>query len=475
MNAGGGRADAATPARRAAFEVLRRVFEHDAWADRAFPAAAERHGLEGRERWQAQRLAFGAVQRRGTSDFVAGRLTRRGVGGLDPPVVAALRLGLFELLFSQVADHAAVDGAVELAKGGMRRGGGRRAAGASGLVNAVLRRAALERQALLSALVDDGPAEAASAHSVPEWLAKMWWAELGADSARSLLRSVNEPPETAMRVNTLRAEPADLRAALEAAGEPIRPLGPASLLSPVDALVWKGPLGEAALRALSDGLMLAQSRGAQAVVGTLGVCSGERVLDLCAGPGVKTAAIAAQLGGTGAVTAVERDPGRARQIEELALRAGAGNVQVVVADVAAIDSRHAFVHSSLAAIDSRNAALIDSRQGYDRVLVDPPCSDLGTLASRPDARWRKEPAQIAKLAALQGQILETGVAALRPGGTLVYSTCTISKAENEDVVEAALAANPGLEAVSELQTRPDRDGTDGFFIAELRKVPGSGG
>ncbi len=106
------------------------------------------------------------------------------------------------------------------------------------------------------------------------------------------------------------------------------------------------------------------------------------------------------------------------------------------------------------------------------MLVDPPCSDLGTLASRPDARWRKDPAQIARLAAVQGQILDAGIAALRPGGTLVYSTCTISKTENEDVVEAALAANPTFEAVSSLQTRPDRDGTDGFFIAELRNAPG---
>ena len=167
---------AVSPARRAAFEVLRRTFEHAAWADRAFPAAAERHGLEGRDRAQAQRLAYGAVQRRGTSDALAGRLSGRDPERLDPPVVAALRLGLFELLFSDApADHAAVDSAVELAKGGMRRGGGRRAAGAAGLVNAVLRRAARERAPLLASLTDDSPASAAIAHSVPAWLAEMWW------------------------------------------------------------------------------------------------------------------------------------------------------------------------------------------------------------------------------------------------------------------------------------------------------------
>ena len=448
---------AATPARRAAFEVLRRVFEHDAWADRAFPAAAERHSLEGRERGQALRLAYGAMQRRGTTDHLAADLSRRAVGSLDAPVVAALRLGLFEILFSQGADHAAVDGAVELAKGGMKRGGAKRAAGAGGLVNAVLRRAAREREALLATLSDDAPADASVAHSVPEWLAEMWWDELGAEEARALLCSLNEPSETAMRVNTLKADPAELRSELESAGEPLKVPGTSrnahkGVLHPAESLVWDGPLGEAALRALGDGRMFAQSRGAQAVVEVLDPRPGERVLDLCAGPGVKTIAIAARLRGKGEVVAVEQDLGRARQIEELSERAGAPNVRVVTAD----------------------AAEPRGEQGYDRVLVDPPCSDLGTLASRPDARWRKDPATIEPLASVQAMILDNGIAALKPGGTLVYSTCTISSRENEAVVGGALAVHASLEEARRLETRPDRDGTDGFFIAELRKSGADG-
>jgi 16S rRNA (cytosine967-C5)-methyltransferase len=433
---------AATPARRAAFEVLRRVFEHDAWADRAFPAAAERHSLEGRERSQAQSLAFGAVKRRGTTDHVGAELAGRAVESLDAPVVASLRLGLFEVLFSEGADHAAVDGAVELAKGGMKRGGPKRAAGAAGLVNAVLRRAARERDTLLASLSDETAGDAAVAHSVPEWLAEMWWQELGPEDARALLRAINEPGETAMRVNTLKINPAALRAELEAAGEPLRVPGTGDL-----ALVWDGPLGEAALAALSDGRMFAQSRGAQAVVGVLGAEPGERVLDLCAGPGVKTVALAAGVGADGEVVAVEKDPGRARQVEELCARAGAVNVSVLCAD----------------AEDEGVGG-----QGYDRVLVDPPCSDLGTLASRPDARWRKEPETIDRLAGVQARILTNGIAALRPGGTLVYSTCTISARENEAVVDAALAADTGLAEQRRVVIRPDRDGTDGFFIAELK-------
>jgi len=455
---------AVTPARRAAFEVLRRVFEHDAWADRAFPAAAERHQLQGRDRGQAQRLAFGSVKRRGTTDHFAGALSGRKLKSLDPPVVAALRLGLFEILFSETADHAVVDSAVELAKGGMRRGGPRRAAGAGGLVNAVLRRAAAERSELLASVSDETAAGAAIAHSVPEWLAEMWLDELGAESARSLLGALNEPSETAMRVNTLRADPAELYTELEQAGEPIEAAGESGTLYPPEALVWTGPLGEAALSALADGRMFAQSRAAQAVVEMLDPRPGERVLDLCAGPGVKTVSIAARMGGEGALTAIEKDPGRARQVEELVARAGAGNTQVVVADA----SDAATLGESLRSIDNGGGERRES-QGYDRVLVDPPCSDLGTLASRPDARWRKDPETIERLAELQSRLLGAGIAALRPGGTLVYSTCTISARENAVVVDTALAGHPGLEETGRLETRPDRDGTDGFFIASLRK------
>ena len=445
---------------------MRRVFEHDAWADRAFPAAAERHGLEGRDRSQAQRLAFGAVQRRGTLDHFVALLAGRRLESLDPPVIAALRLGLFELCFSEAADHAAVDAAVELAKGGMRRGGARRAAGAGGLVNAVLRRATAERSDLLASLSDGTPSEAAFAHSVPEWLAKMWWAELGSDSARSLLAALNEPGETAMRANALRADPVELRAELEKAGEPIAAATPDGPLNPPEALVWEGPLGEAALRALGEGLLFAQSRGAQAVVEALDPKAGERVLDLCAGPGVKTTAIAARMRGEGEVVAVEKDPGRARQIEELSERAGAKNVRVVMIDAA----DPASLSASVSYLDSG-----EDRHGFDRVLVDPPCSDLGTLASRPDARWRKDPAMIERLAALQRRILAAGIAAVRRGGTLVYSTCTISARENGAVVDDALDSHPELTELDRLQTRPDRDGTDGFFIAELRKADNVGG
>ncbi len=168
------------------------------------------------------------------------------------------------------------------------------------------------------------------------------------------------------------------------------------------------------MAALEAGDAVAQSRASQAVVELLDPRPGERVLDLCAGPGIKTTAIAAKLGGAGEVVAVEVDEGRARQIRELAERLGADTVRVARED----------------------AARFDAGEGYDRVLVDPPCSDLGTLAARPDARWRKSPEAIERLAAGAQRILERAAAAVRPGGVIVYSTCTISRAENEAVVGA---------------------------------------
>jgi len=459
------------PPRRAAYEVLRRAFEHGAWADRAFPAAADRHGLDPRERAQAQRLAYGAIQRRGTTDHLIEQLAGRPPERLDPAVLAALRLGLFELLWSRRApDHAVVDQAVELAKRSAAPSDPartRRADAAAGVVNAILRRAVAERATLLSGLDDSAPEGAAIAHSYPRWLASMWWREVGPEDARSLMRALNQPGETALRVNTIRADPASLLGWLSDGEEVERPQasGP---LAPTEALVIRGRVGERTRQALAAGKAVAQSRASQMVVALLDPKPDERILDLCAAPGLKTSAIAARMRNRGEIVSVELDPGRAGRMRDLCERLGVGCVRLIQGD----------------------AARADVGDGYDRVLVDPPCSDLGTLASRPDARWRKSPAQVERLAELQGRILERATARLRPGGTLVYSTCTISRRENEDRVIGSLASRPDLDADELgadhpgiaswhdsrfLQTRPDRDGTEGFFVARVARRPTPGG
>ena len=449
--------------RALAFETVLATFEADAFTERAFRAGAERLGLEGRERAQAQRLAYGAVQRRGTADAAIERLAGRSVRLLAPPVLAALRLGLYELLFADgTPDHAAVDQAVELTKAAG-------AAHAAGFVNAILRRAARERVQLAAALLGDDttPEAAAVAHSAPLWLARMWWEELGPEGARSLLASCNVPAEVVMRVSLGKADRDSLLERLHGAGVEARPADANWPLAAPEMIVLAGRTGTAVPDLVSAGELTPQSRGSAAVIEVLEPHEGEHLLDLCAGPGIKTGQIAARMGDRGEVISVELDADRAGEVAAQAQRLDLRSVTVIEADVAAMEMA----------------------PGFDRILLDAPCSDLGALASRPDARWRKSPKQIERLVEIQAQALRAAADVLRPGGTLVYSTCTISRRENEDRVAALLAKSaagevpplelddlgapaPGLASPIEprcLQVRPDRDGTTGFFIARLRR------
>jgi 16S rRNA (cytosine967-C5)-methyltransferase len=434
------------PARLCAYAVLRRVFERGAYADEALRAEAK--DLDARDRALAMRLAYGAVQRRGTLDYVIERFAERPPDRLDPPVLAALRLGLYELLYLRGSpDYAVVADAVELAKAQGRRG--------HGLVNAVLRRATREGPALLDALTDDTPEDAAVKHSHPEWIARLWWEELGADAARALMSSDNEPGELALRANTLLTDAPALMAELsvEAHLDPVIP----------EAVVLDGPFdvhGSASWRA---GEFIAQSRAAMLVARCLAPLPGERVLDLCAAPGGKSTHLAALMEGRGEVLAVERNPHRAGELVRTAQRLHAANVRVEVGDAAL----------------ARPEGPV-----FDRVLVDPPCSGLGTLQARADLRWRVTPEKVPEMARAQAAILEAGAGALRPGGVLVYSTCTISPTENERLIAAFLDSHPGfgLEDLSAelpafglgpssdfVLTLPHRDRTAGFFIARLRR------
>ena len=406
-----------SPARRAAFQTLLRVFEEDAYADRAFPAAAA--GLEPRDRALAQRLAYGTIQRVRTLDHGIEALGKRPVARLDPPVRAALRLGAYQLAFSEVAVHAAVNESVELVRAaGLER--------AVSFANAVLRRLALGLHDLVDSLPERTAAEAALRHSYPDWVAELWWRELGRDEALALMAAQNEPPETVVRLNPRRP------GAVEGTPDPEIP--GALRVERVDE------------EALREGRIWPQSSGSQLAGLCVGSREGERVLDLCAAPGGKATQLA------GEVTAVEKHPGRARELEENCAHLGASNVRVVNADALELP-----------------AELRD----FDHVLVDAPCSGLGVLASRPDLRWRAQP-----LPDLQRALLRVAAERVRPGGSILYSVCTIAAEENEAVVDAC-----GLEVEplggewpqfahprrpEFLLTLPHRDRTSGFFIARLR-------
>ena len=410
-----------SPARGAAYDTLLRVFEDGAYADRAFRGAAE--GLDPRERALAQRLAYGAVQRVRTLDHGIEELGKRPVAKLDPPVRAALRLGAYQLAFSEVAAHAAVNESVELVRAaGLER--------AVKFTNAVLRRLALGLRELVEALPEGTPEQAALRHSYPDWVAEVWWRDLGRDEALALMAAQNEAPETVVRLNAQRRGPV--------AGEPDAEIPGAVRVERVDE-------GE-----LAAGLVWPQSRGSQLAGLAVGPRDGERILDLCAAPGGKTTQLSER---AAEVVAVEKHEGRARELEGICKRLGAKNVRVLHADA---------------------LELPDGLGVFDRVLVDAPCSGLGVLANRPDLRWRAQP-----LPDLQRDLLRAAAERVKPGGVVTYAVCTINADENEAVVDASgLEPEPLGEEWPQfahprrpefLLTLPHRDRTSGFFVARLRR------
>jgi len=404
-------------ARQAAYQVVLRVFEEDAYADRVLRSAAK--NLDSRDRALAQRLAFGTVQRMRTLDHAIEKLGKRPVRKLDPPVRAALRLGAYQLGYTDIPPHAAVNETVELVRAA-------RLERAVPFTNAVMRRLTEGVAPLLAGLPGENPHAPALKHSYPDWIADLWWEQLGPEEALALMRAQNEPPERVVRLNRRKSGPVE--------GRPDPDLPDALHVERIDE------------EALHAGLIWPQSRGSQLAGLVVGSRPGERTLDLCAAPGGK----ATQL--EGEVVAVELHPGRARELEENCRMLGADNVRVVTADA---------------------TKLPEQLTGFDRVLVDAPCSGLGVLAGRPDLRWRARP-----LPELQTELLRVAAERVKPGGTIVYSVCTQDPEENEDVVDASgLQVEPLGDEWPQfrhprrpefLLTQPHVHGTTGFFIARLR-------
>ena len=408
-----------SPARRAAFAVVRRVFEDGAYADRALRSEAA--GLDERDRALARRLAYGTVQRVRTLDHAIETLGRRPVRKLDPPVRAALRLGCYQLAFLDgVPRYAAVNESVELVRAA-------RLERAVPFANAVLRRLADGARAHCDALPESTAGEAALRHSYPDWVAETWWRELGPEDARALMRTQNAEQETAVRL---------VRGSVDGREDSMIP--GAWVVERVDEA------------AVAEGRVWPQSRGSQLVGHVVRSRPGERTLDLCAAPGGKATML------DGEVVAVEVDEARAAQLAATARRLGATGVRVVHAD---------------------GRELPPELDGFDRALVDAPCSGLGVLASRPDLRWRSVP-----LSDLQLELLRAAIRRVRGGGTVVYSTCTINEEENEAVVDRVVAEGRAeLDATlgeewpafrhrrrpELLQTLPHVHGTSGFFVARL--------
>jgi 16S rRNA (cytosine967-C5)-methyltransferase len=438
------------PARRAAFDVLRAVSERDAYANLALPALLRERGITGRDAAFATELTYGTCRTRGLLDAVIGHAAGRAPDRIDPVLLDLLRLGAYQLLRTRVEAHAAVSTTVEQA--GIEFDSAR-----AGFVNGVLRTiAGRDEQSWVDELAPPADADPvghiAFTHAHPRWVAQAFADALGADAGQldTLLASDDERP-----VVHLAARPGVLTA--QELAEQVG--GTVGRYSPYAVYLAGGDPGR--LEPVRDGAALVQDEGSQLVARalTLAELDGSdagRWLDLCAGPGGKTALLAA-LGGGARVTAVEPAARRADLVEQ--------NTRGLPVDVLRVDGRDPEIEP-----------------GFDRVLVDVPCTGLGALRRRPEARWRRQPGDVPGLARLQRELLASAIRLTRPGGVVLYATCSPHLAETVGVVADALRRHPVtaldtrplFEPVDDLgvgpyvQLWPHRHGTDAMFAAALQ-------
>jgi 16S rRNA (cytosine967-C5)-methyltransferase len=430
-----------TPARRLAFRILGEL-ERDGptLGDRL--AAPDVAALDTRERAFLHELLLGTLRRRGEMDHALAARLDRPLTRLEAPVLTALRLGAYQVLRLRVPDRAAVSESVELARSAAPR--------AAGFVNAVLRALARDGPPPLPDPAKDPRAWLTTGGSLPPWLAERWMARLGAARAVERARALLDPPPVFFRANPRVPDALDrVRAAgLEPREAPVPGAWQASASLPPELL--------------EQGTVYAQDLGSQ-MAGRLAATPG-RVLDACAAPGGKATLIADAGGAAVRVVAGEASLERARRLAALAARWGSPNLRVVAAD----------------ALAPPFAAL------FDTVLLDAPCSGLGTIGRHPDIRWRAREDDLQRHAGRQREMLASVARHVRPGGRLVYSTCSSEPEENEQVVASFLASHPRLrlEPLPEWARRfaegafavttPERDGADAFFAAVMTPGPAGG-
>jgi 16S rRNA (cytosine967-C5)-methyltransferase len=415
-----------------ALVALERV-DGGAYANLALPALLRRSALSPSERAATTDLVYGSLRMRAALDFALAPLSRQPLERLEPLVLRGLRLGAYELLFGGTAAHAAVAETV----GAVARAGHR---GQAGYVNAVLRRLAAAPPTWPDPRRDPvGWATTRGSH--PAWIVSEALARLGPEELVALVEADNVRPEVSLRATPGRTTRDELLAELASSGAPVRP----SPLSPDCVVLERGD--PARLAAVRDGRAVVQDAASALVAPMVGAAPGDLVADLAAGPGGKAGHLAA-LGAR--VLAVELVRGRARLVAQTAERLGlAGRLHPVVAD-------------------GRRPPLRPG--GADAALVDAPCTNLGSLRRRPEARWRHGPDDLAGLVELQLELLEAAVVAVRPGGTVLYSVCTWTRAETHEVVARLLEGRADLRLEEARQLWPHRDGADGMFLARLFKV-----
>jgi 16S rRNA (cytosine967-C5)-methyltransferase len=442
-------------AREAALKILFEVNEKGAYSNIALNKYFSSTELRDIDRAFATEIVYGTVKWKLTLDRVIAAYSTIKIGKLSPWILNILRLGTYQLLhMTKVPQSAACNESVNLA--------GRYGHKASaGFVNAVLRNIARNGGKIeLPSQQEDPAGYFAVKYSYPKWLVEKYIGLFGTEFAESLLDSGNGIPELTVRANTLKTTASVLVERL-AAEDAEAVTGKYS----GEAVIIKSSVSVGALAAFKEGLFQVQDQSSMLPASVLAPLPGERVLDACSAPGGKATHMAQLMQNRGIVVARDIHEHKLKLIEDAAKRLGIDIIKCELHDAALPDSA--------------------GEGAFDRVLLDAPCTGLGIIRRKPDIKWARETKDFEGIAALQRKLLQTVSQSVKPGGSLVYSTCTILPEENENVVNEFLHANENFEAVDiaqylpaglavhakggMLQTYPNRDGIDGFFIARLRR------
>ncbi|CRF28774.1 Probable Fmu protein (SUN protein) [Mycobacterium tuberculosis] len=452
---GGTREGMKGSAREAALDVLLRIEQDRSYSNLLLNRTLQHYKLDRPDAGLATEIVYGTIQRQGTIDYFLEKFVKGGLAKLQPWVRSLLRLSFYQLYYlDRIPEHAAVNEAVQLAK---RRGH----QGISGMVNGVLRNV-LRRKAELM-LPDGLPAEQriALAASHPEWMVRRWIRQFGEQAAERICEANNQPPRVSIRANRLRLAPAELAGRLCQGGLEAEP----SEVAPAGVVVRGG--GNMALTPeYAEGLFTIQDESSMLVAEWVDPQPGERVLDCCAAPGGKTTHLAEKMQDRGEIIACDVHEHKEQLIREQAERLGLKCIRTARADARKLSDQF-------------------PAESFDRILLDAPCSGLGVIRRKPDIKWSKQESELEAVCTVQHELLESIHSLLKPGGVLVYSTCTVEKAENEDMVRSFLERHPEFEpdappqgqtgslpladGQASVQIMPYDFGSDGFFIARLRK------
>jgi len=438
-----------TPAARdISLAALNNIEKNRAYSALALQEELSKHALAPREQRLARRLVYGVVTYRLGLDYILNQFCRRKVSSLSPSLRNILRMACYQLVYlDRIPDFAAVNEAVNSA----RKIGGK---GIAGFINGVLRNILRKRDTLFQDLSPDTIEGISILHSHPRWLVEKWVKQWGVDFTAQLCAANNRPVPLCIRVNTEKISREDYISQAEERG-----LAPRPGKHCAQAVVFPPDTSFSDLPGYEAGWFIVQGEAAMLPSRCLALQKGHDILDMCAAPGGKTTQMAAQVN-PGRVLACDLHQSRLRLVQGNALRLGLNNIDTLRADASMLTDKIA--------------------PGFERILLDAPCSGLGVIRNKPDIKWFRSQEDIRDLVVLQEKLLHTACDLLSPGGILVYSTCTLGSEENEQVIETLLQQRtemqmlkidlPGFPRENFLTTFPHLHNLDGFFVAKLTKV-----